>query len=106
SHLLGSHATNAIRSWAAPPSPSITYRSRVRRRPKGRYQEGQDSHRRDREGKRRALSEPAADMADWENSRRMSACGTKRTFPGSVPMSAFGGKADIAQTCVNVRFWG
>jgi hypothetical protein len=25
----------------------------------------------------------------------MSACGTKRTFLGTLPMSAFGGKADI-----------
>ena len=32
----------------------------------------------------------------------MSAFGTKRTFSGSVPMSAFGGKADIDPRCRNV----
>src|SRR5262245_38895232 len=30
----------------------------------------------------------------WQ--RRMSACGTKRTSPSTQPVSAFGGKADIA----------
>jgi hypothetical protein len=34
----------------------------------------------------------------------MSAIGTKRTFRDCVPMSAFGGKADIAQTGLNVCF--
>ena len=34
----------------------------------------------------------------------MSAFGTKQTSHSSVPMSAFGGKADIAQTCFDVRF--
>src|SRR5262249_1890925 len=33
-----------------------------------------------------------------------SAYGTKRTSRGCVPMSAFGGKADIALRCPNVRF--
>jgi FixJ family two-component response regulator len=33
-----------------------------------------------------------------------SAFGTKRTFRERVSMSAFGGKADIAQTRLNVRF--
>ena len=32
-----------------------------------------------------------------------SAFGTKRTFRGVVPMSAFGGKADISRTFRNVR---
>src|SRR6516165_5469599 len=31
-----------------------------------------------------------------------SAFGTKRTFRGSVAMSAFGGKADIGRSCRNV----
>src|SRR6516165_2453342 len=31
--------------------------------------------------------------------------GTKRTSRGSVPMSAFGGKADITRTCADVCFW-
>jgi len=35
--------------------------------------------------------------------RRMSAFGTKRTFVCAAVMSAFGGKADIGETCVNVR---
>jgi len=35
----------------------------------------------------------------------MSAIGTKRTLPARWTMSAFGGKADIAQTSENVRFW-
>jgi hypothetical protein len=30
--------------------------------------------------------------------------GTKRTSESTQPMSAFGGKADIAQTSRNVRF--
>ena len=34
----------------------------------------------------------------------MSAFGTKRTSDRRLPMSAFGGKADIAQTSKNVRF--
>jgi len=34
----------------------------------------------------------------------MSAYGTKRTSRGWVSMSAFGGKADIARTCSDVRF--
>jgi hypothetical protein len=36
--------------------------------------------------------------------RRMSAIGTKRTSELTRPMSAFGGKADIALTSDNVRF--
>jgi hypothetical protein len=32
----------------------------------------------------------------------MSAIGTKRTINGREPMSAFGGKADINETCGNV----
>jgi len=34
-----------------------------------------------------------------------SAIGTKRTSRDWVPMSAFGGKADIDWRCRNVRFW-
>jgi hypothetical protein len=34
----------------------------------------------------------------------MSAFGTKQTFRGSVPMSAFGGKADINERRSHVRF--
>jgi len=34
----------------------------------------------------------------------MSAFGTKRTFRSSIPMSAFGGKADIGAPLRNVRF--
>ena len=36
--------------------------------------------------------------------RAMSAFGTKRTLCDRVPMSAFGGKADIGRRWVNVRF--
>jgi len=35
----------------------------------------------------------------------MFAFGTKRTSNGRLPMSAFGGKADIKRTSHNVRFW-
>jgi hypothetical protein len=35
--------------------------------------------------------------------RTMSAFGTKRTSQWAQPMSAFGGKADIVQTSLNVR---
>ena len=34
----------------------------------------------------------------------MSAFGTKRTFHDGVPMSAFGGKADIHRSCWDVPF--
>src|SRR5262249_47217966 len=35
----------------------------------------------------------------------MFAIGTKRTCRSRSAMSAFGGKADITQTCGDVRFW-
>src|SRR6516225_7854246 len=38
--------------------------------------------------------------------RRMSAFGTKRTFRGRVPMSAFGGKADMRRCLLLTQRWG
>jgi hypothetical protein len=36
--------------------------------------------------------------------RRLSTFGTKRTFDCRSAMSAFGGKADITDACLNVCF--
>src|SRR5215472_16880996 len=40
----------------------------------------------------------------WSTEPAMSAFGTKRTSRSAQPMSALGGKADIAQTCLYVCF--
>ena len=55
------------------------------------------------EGPGRSLRGSSANVAS-DLIGRMSAFGTKRTSESTQPMSAFGGKADIAQTRLNVRF--
>ncbi len=47
----------------------------------------------------RTMNEP-----DYTHSSDAPAAGTKRTSQSTQPMSAFGGKADIARKCSHVRF--
>ena len=51
------------------------------------------------EQENRTMNEP-----DYTHSSDAPAAGTKRTFGHAQPMSAFGGKADIGRTWMNVRF--
>src|SRR5215469_14634733 len=43
----------------------------------------------------------SAHRRTYSGGARMSAFGTKQTLRGSVPMSAFGGNADITRTSAN-----
>ena len=53
----------------------------------------------------RLANECKADRVDqFYAALHKSVYSTKRTFQRAPPMSAFGGKADMAQTLVNVRF--
>jgi hypothetical protein len=62
-----------------------------------------DGYQRDHVKRDGIVSVTAATRPDYLLRRRMSAFGTKRTSRMRDLMSAFGGKADITQKCVNVR---
>ena len=54
-----------------------------------------------------SLASSTGDVAPAEvlsSLRHCTAFGTKRTSQSRLPMSAFGGKADIAQSAENARF--